>query len=55
MRYPMPHHPREFEIPDDWLAEAGMRGLPGTPPSPLTWAKFVDYDFSRLCLGKGAA
>jgi hypothetical protein len=25
MRYPMPNFPCEFEIPDDWLAEAGMR------------------------------
>jgi hypothetical protein len=24
MRFPMPHYPGEFEIPDDWLAEAGM-------------------------------
>ena len=27
MRYLMPHYPCEFEIPDDWLAEAGLRGL----------------------------
>lgn len=24
MRYPMPNFPCDFEIPDDWLAEAGM-------------------------------
>lgn len=24
MRYPMPNHPCDFEIPDEWLAEAGM-------------------------------
>jgi hypothetical protein len=24
MRFPMPNFPCEFEIPDDWLAEAGM-------------------------------
>jgi hypothetical protein len=24
MRFPMPHYPGEFEIPDDWLSEAGM-------------------------------
>ncbi len=24
MRYPMPNFPCEFEIPDSWLAEAGM-------------------------------
>jgi hypothetical protein len=24
MRYPMPNFPCEFEIPDDWPAEAGM-------------------------------
>jgi hypothetical protein len=24
MRFPMPNYPCEFEIPDDWLAEAGM-------------------------------
>jgi hypothetical protein len=27
MRYPMPNHPCDLEIPDDWLAEAGMDGL----------------------------
>ena len=24
MRYPMPNYPCEFELPDSWLAEAGM-------------------------------
>jgi hypothetical protein len=24
MRYPMPNYPCDFEIPDDWLAAAGM-------------------------------
>ena len=27
MRFPMPHLPCEFEIPDDWLAEAGIVGF----------------------------
>lgn len=27
MRYAMPHYPCEFEIPDDWLAEAGAAGF----------------------------
>ena len=27
MRYPMPNFPCEFEIPDDWLSEAGMAGF----------------------------
>jgi hypothetical protein len=27
MRFPMPHHPCEFEIPDDWLREAGAIGF----------------------------
>ena len=27
MRFPMPNHPCDFEIPDDWLAEAGMDGF----------------------------
>lgn len=31
MRYVMPHFPCEFEIPDDWLAEAGADGF--TPPT----------------------
>jgi hypothetical protein len=31
MRFPMPHFPCEFEIPDDWIAEAGARDfVPGT-------------------------
>ena len=31
MRFPMPHYPSEFEIPDDWLREAGVIGF-----TPLT-------------------
>ena len=31
MRFPMPHYPSEFEIPDDWLREAGIIGF-----TPLT-------------------
>jgi hypothetical protein len=27
MRHPMPNYPCEFEIPDAWLAEAGMDGF----------------------------
>jgi hypothetical protein len=27
MRFPMPHFPSEFEIPDDWLSEAGLAGF----------------------------
>ena len=27
MRFPMPNHPCDFEIPDDWLKEAGMNGF----------------------------
>ena len=27
MRFPMPHYPCEFEIPDDWLSEAGVIGF----------------------------
>jgi hypothetical protein len=27
MRFPMPHFPIEFEIPDDWIEEAGMTGF----------------------------
>lgn len=31
MRFQMPHFPCEFEIPDDWIADAGARGfVPGT-------------------------
>ena len=24
MRFPMPHHPCDCEIPDDWLVEGGV-------------------------------
>jgi hypothetical protein len=27
MRYPMPNYPCDFEIPEAWLAEAGMDGF----------------------------
>jgi hypothetical protein len=27
MRYQMPNYPCEFELPDSWLAEAGMTGF----------------------------
>lgn len=27
MRFPMPNHPCDFEVPDAWLAEAGMSGF----------------------------
>jgi hypothetical protein len=30
MRFPMPHFPCEFEIPDDWLTDAGIVGFTGT-------------------------
>jgi hypothetical protein len=30
MRYAMPHFPCEFDIPDDWLVEAGMTGFAPT-------------------------
>jgi hypothetical protein len=30
MRFPMPHYPCDFEIPDDWLLEAGMVGFTPT-------------------------
>lgn len=30
MRYQMPNYPCEFEIPDSWLAEAGMNGFSPT-------------------------
>ncbi len=30
MRFPMPHYPAEFEIPDDWLSEAGIIGFKPT-------------------------
>jgi len=33
MRYPMPNYPCEFEIPDDWLAEAGINGLRASAPA----------------------
>jgi hypothetical protein len=30
MRFPMPHFPCEFEIPDAWLSEAGAAGFTPT-------------------------
>jgi hypothetical protein len=33
MRYPMPNYPCEFEIPDDWLTEAGIEGFTRTAPA----------------------
>jgi hypothetical protein len=30
MRFPMPNFPCDFELPDDWLAEAGMVGFAAT-------------------------
>lgn len=30
MIFPMPHYPCHFEIPDDWLAEAGVIGFTPT-------------------------
>jgi hypothetical protein len=27
MRFPMPNYPCDFEIPDDWLSDAGMGGF----------------------------
>lgn len=33
MRYPMPNFPCEFEIPDAWLAEAGIDGFTRTAPA----------------------
>src|SRR5271157_2522423 len=31
MRFPMPHYPSEFEIPDDWLREGGEAPQDPTP------------------------
>jgi hypothetical protein len=36
MRFPYPRFPAEFEIPDDWWAEAGMRGFAPTTTSYLS-------------------
>jgi hypothetical protein len=33
MRCPMPNYPCEFEIPDSWLAEAGMIGFICSAPA----------------------
>jgi len=30
MRFPMPNFPCDFELPDDWVAEAGMVGFVAT-------------------------
>jgi hypothetical protein len=39
MRYAMPNFPGEFEIPDDWLTEAGTVGF---VPSARTYCSFSD-------------
>jgi len=33
MRYAMPNFPSDFEIPDDWLADAGAAGFVPTTPA----------------------
>ena len=33
MRYPMPNHPCDFEIPDDWLREADILNFLPTSPA----------------------
>ena len=33
MRFPMPNFPCEFELPDEWWAEAGMVGFHPTTPA----------------------
>lgn len=33
MRFPMPNHPCDVEIPDPWLAEAGMHGFQPIGPA----------------------
>jgi len=39
MRYRMPNYPCEFEIPDSWLAEAGMDGF---SPTALAYRSSAD-------------
>ena len=36
MRFPMPSHPCEFEIPDDWITEAGFKGFRAKRPAYLS-------------------
>jgi hypothetical protein len=38
MKFPLPNFPREFEIPDEWLDEAGFRGFKASTPSFRTTA-----------------
>jgi hypothetical protein len=36
MQVPMPSYPCEFEIPDDWIAEAGFKGFRAKRPAYLS-------------------
>jgi len=33
MRFPMPNHPCDFELPDEWLTEAGLVGFKPSRPA----------------------
>jgi hypothetical protein len=48
MRYPMPNYPCEFEIPDAWLAEAGMDGFTRTAPAYRSTAAAVPVPLREI-------
>jgi hypothetical protein len=48
MRYPMPHFPCEFEIPDDWIAEAGAQAFPMLQIRIYDAASQSRHDFPAL-------
>lgn len=59
MRFQMPNYPCEFELPDEWLDQAGMRTF--TPASPaygsiacavLVATREIEPPFRKLEVGK---
>jgi len=45
MRFQMPHFPTEFEIPDEWLDEAGFQGF--SPTSLVSFSPPLKPSSSR--------
>lgn len=48
MRFPMPHFPCEFEIPDDWIAEAGATGFEPIRPAYRTAAPATEVGLTEI-------
>jgi hypothetical protein len=48
MRYPMPHFSCEFEIPDDWIAEAGAQAFSRGTAAYRTSAQACDTPLTEV-------